>query len=130
MQTHDAEVAQPVAEGADPRKPYVTPVLKVYGAVRDLTLGTGTTNGDSGALSMAVGSDPALKENVVRLGTHPLGIGLYLFDYKPEFQARWGHGRRFGVMANEVEAVMPEAVFRDENGYRTVDYAMLGVVLH
>ena len=67
------------------------------------------------------------KENIVRIGTHPFGIGLYLFDYKPEFQAEWGHGRQFGVMADEVEAVMPEAVCVHANGYKMVDYAMLGV---
>ena len=72
-------------------------------------------------------SDPRAKENIVRIGTHPLGIGLYLFDYKPEFQAQWGYGRQFGVMADEVEAVMPEAVCEHADGYRMVDYAMLGV---
>ena len=42
------------------------------------------------------------KNNVVRIGTHPLGLGLYLFDYKPEYQDRCGQGRQFGVMADEV----------------------------
>ena len=51
-----------------------------------------------------------------------LGIGLYLFDYKPEFRDAWGHGRQLGVMADEVEAVMPNAVSVRADGYRTVDY--------
>jgi hypothetical protein len=67
------------------------------------------------------------KENVLRIGTHPLGIGLYLFDYKPEFRDGYGHCRQFGVMADEVEFVMPGAVSVHTGGYRMVDYAMLGI---
>jgi hypothetical protein len=130
MQVEKVEVVEPASQHAEAQlKEYTPPVLKVYGAVRDLTLGTGTVTGDSGALSMPIGSDPALKENIVRVGTHPLGIGLYLFDYKPEFQAEWGVGRRFGVMADEVEAVVPAAVSRSANGFMAVNYAMLGVDL-
>ena len=43
-----------------------------------------------------------------RIGHHPNGFGLYLFDYKVEFQGAWGRGRQFGVMADEVESVMPD----------------------
>jgi hypothetical protein len=68
------------------------------------------------------------KENIVRIGDHPLGIGLYLFDYRPEFRDEWGHGRQFGVMADEVETVKPEAVSVHENGFKVVDYALLGIV--
>jgi hypothetical protein len=72
-------------------------------------------------------SEPALKTNAVKVGTHPLGIGLYLFDYKPEYQATWGTGRQFGVMADEVERVRPEAVLIHPQGYRVVNYSMLGI---
>lgn len=48
-------------------------------------------------------SDQRAKENVIRIGTHSLGIGPYLFDYKPEYREQWGLGRQFGVMADEVE---------------------------
>jgi len=67
----------------------------------------------------------SFKENITRIGTHPLGIGLYLFDYKPEYRERWGHGRQFGVMADEVEAVLPEAVCVHPDGYKMVNYGML-----
>jgi hypothetical protein len=107
--------------------PYTKPQLTTYGAVRDLTLGTGSVSGDSGVLSMATGSDPALKENIVRIGTHPLGFGLYLFDYKPEFHHFCPAGRQFGVMADEVEAIRPDAV-GSSHGFRTVDYGKLGIV--
>ncbi len=68
-----------------------------------------------------------LKENIVRVGTHPLGIGLYLFDYKPEYRELAGFGRQFGVMADEVEVVLPQAVVMHPDGYKMVDYALLGI---
>ncbi len=72
-------------------------------------------------------SDRVLKQNIVPVGIHPYGIGLYLFDYKPEYRDAWGYGRQFGVIADEVEKVMPEAVSVHPDGYKMVDYAMLGI---
>jgi len=114
---------------------YDSPKLVCYGRVGELTQsGSGLpteTTVNPGKCSQdgrkSCLSDPRAKENIVRIGAHPLGIGLYLFDYKPEFQAEWGHGRQFGVMADEVETVMPQAVCVHANGYKMVDYAMLGV---
>ena len=107
------------------KKTYVKPMLKNYGHVRQLTQSTGTQNGDGGQNMMT--SDRAAKENIVRVGTHPLGIGLYLFDYKPAYREQSGFGRRFGVMADEVEAVLPQAVVMHPDGYKRVDYALLGI---
>jgi len=76
---------------------------------------------------MMVTSDRAIKQGLARIGEHPLGVGLYLFDYKPGFRDLCGHGRQFGVMADEVETVLPEAVSVHPNGYKMVDYAMLGI---
>jgi hypothetical protein len=105
---------------------YIPPTLKVYGTVVEFTKGSSTQNSDSGN-SRKSHSDRAVKENIIRVGEHPLGIGLYLFDYKPSFREACGHGRQFGVMADEVESVMPEAVRIDVDGYMMVDYAMLGI---
>lgn len=112
---------------------YRSPGLVCFGKVGELTQ-AGTQNGcEEGQPTVkktpkpACQSDPCLKENVVRIGSHPLGIGLYLFDYKSEYQAQWGYDRQFGVMADEVETVMPEAVSVHPDGYRMVNYAMLGV---
>ena len=74
-------------------------------------------------------SDIRLKKNIDRIGDHPQGFGLYLFDYKPEFSELYGSGRQFGVMAQEVEAVMPDAVVTYPDGYKRVNYAMLGINL-
>ena len=74
---------------------YSHPVLTVYGQVKDLTQSAGSANGDAGQGMMP--SEPALKENIVQIGEHPLGFGLYLFDYKTEFRTH-GEGRQFGVI--------------------------------
>ena len=105
---------------------YSSPVLLVYGAVSKLTMGNNGSNVD-GANSTKKGCDRSIKENITRVGEHPLGIGLYLFDYKAEHREKSGHGRQFGVMADEVEAVMPEAVCTHPDGYKMVVYGMLGI---
>lgn len=113
------------------KAPYSTPALKVYGSVRDLTGDVSGAATDMNLASNAMGSsDPALKQNVVRVGEHPAGFGLYLFDYKPEFRDACGHGRQFGVMADEVETVVPGAVLVGADGYRVVNYALLGITRH
>ena len=131
----DASGALPT--GDDPsaregRKPYHAPNLVVYGSVRELTLGgTGTSSDAVGKVNTKPArvrpSDPSVKHNILRIGTHPLGIGLYLFEYKPGLRVDGHHRRHFGVMADEVEQVMPEAVSRDENGIRRVEHALLGI---
>lgn len=123
--------------GGDPRKAtYVPPVFQVYGSVAEFTKGSRTqcsdgTNSRKKAIGASCGgSDPAIKENIVRIGDHPNGFGLYLFDYKVEFQGAWGRGRQFGVMADEVEFVMPEAVSVHADGYKMVNYSLLGINRH
>jgi hypothetical protein len=112
---------------------YQRPSLTVYGSVRDLSGGASGGFADGVAnKSMATSgkSDPAVKENAVRIGTHPAGFGIYLFDYKAGYKDAHGHGRQFGVMANEVEIVAPEAVVIEADGYRAVNYTMLGITRH
>lgn len=112
---------------------YSRPQLTVYGSVRNLTGGSvGSMNDGTGAQTLGMGmmSDPRAKENVVEVGRHPAGFGIYLFDYLPEFRAIGGEGRKFGVMADEVAKIVPEAVKADENGYLRVDYAKLGITIN
>jgi hypothetical protein len=70
-----------------------------------------------GSAGLLAFSDRRLKSNIVRIGTHPLGIGIYEYDI-------FG-GRQRGVMADEIEAVMPEAVSTHESGYKMVNYGLL-----
>jgi len=62
-------------------------------------------------------SDVRLKSNIERVGTHPLGIGIYEYDIFDR--------RERGVIAQEVKEVMPEAVIEREDGYLMVDYGRL-----
>ena len=108
------------------KKNYEQPKLQFFGKLHLLTQGTGGDVGDAGNQTMKM-SDRTIKENIVRVGDHALGIGLYLFDYLPAHRDAWGQSRQFGVMADEVERVMPEAVCLHSKGYKIVNYAMLGI---
>ena len=90
--------------------------------------GLGAYNAFGGGTAAAAGSDINLKENVVLLWRADNGMGIYEFEYKPEFKdhALCGHGKFIGYLAQEVEKVMPEAVLIMDNGYKAVNYAMVG----
>lgn len=111
--------------------------LKNYASILGLGAGSGqsTTTGSSSSspLSSIVGlgltgaslmskgamfSDERLKSNIKRVGTHPLGIGVYDYD-------KFGKRER-GLLAQEVEEVMPEAVTEHSSGMKKVDYGLLG----
>jgi hypothetical protein len=66
-------------------------------------------------------SDIALKHDIVLLGNLSNGIGFYRFAYN-------GSDRAYvGVIAQEVQAVMPDAVIRGPDGYLRVFYDRLGI---
>jgi hypothetical protein len=62
-------------------------------------------------------SDHRLKSNIVRIGTHPIGVGIYEYDIFGD--------RQIGVMAQELLEVMPDAVHQHPSGYLMVDYGRL-----
>lgn len=72
-----------------------------------------------GSSAITAWSDRRLKRNITRIGTHALGIGLYAWEYL------WGE-KSIGVMADEVESVMPDAVITHPSGFKMVNYAMIG----
>lgn len=62
-------------------------------------------------------SDERLKSNVSRVGTHPIGVGIYEYDI-------FGRRER-GVIAQELQAVRPDLVKRHASGYLMVNYGGL-----
>jgi len=68
-------------------------------------------------------SDIRLKEDVVRVGTNHLGLGVYHYRYKGL------EGVFEGVMAHEVEVMHPGAIKQLPFGYKAVNYAKLGLKL-
>jgi hypothetical protein len=66
-------------------------------------------------------SDMRLKHDIVLLGRLDDGLGYYRFVYNG------GHTAYVGVMAQEVQIVMPGAVTRDADGYLRVSYERLGL---
>ena len=66
-------------------------------------------------------SDVALKHDIMLLGHLDNGLGFYRFSY-------YGSDKAYvGVMAQEVQAVAPDAVIRGQDGYLRVNYDKIGV---
>jgi hypothetical protein len=66
-------------------------------------------------------SDIALKHDITLLGVLDNGLGFYRFVYN-------GGDRAYvGVMAQEVQAIVPDAVIRGRDGYLRVLYDKLGL---
>jgi hypothetical protein len=87
------------------------------GAARGGGGGGGAARGGGGGRR----SDLRLKHDVAWLGHLDNGLGFYRFVYNG------GHTAYVGVMAQEVQAMMPEAVIRGSDGYLRVYYEKLGV---
>jgi Chaperone of endosialidase len=68
-------------------------------------------------------SDIRLKHDITLLGRLDNGLGFYRFSYNGSDKAY------VGVVAQEVQMVMPEAVVRGRDGYLRVYYDRLGVRL-
>jgi hypothetical protein len=62
-----------------------------------------------------------LKHDIALLGRLDNGLGFYRFSYNGSNKAY------VGVIAQEVQAVVPEAVARGRDGYLRVFYRKLGV---
>ena len=86
-----------------------------------------TSSGSSGTTGTGGGttSDIRAKENIVKITVRPDGLGVYEFEYKPEFKdtPTAGHGRFIGLMAQEVEKIYPNAVVTLDSGYKAIKYA-------
>ena len=62
-------------------------------------------------------SDRRLKDNIRRIGKTDAGLPIYTYRYKGDSETR------FGVMAQDVEEMQPEALGPEIGGFKTVNYA-------
>lgn len=91
----------------------------------------GSVLGGIGGLAMGAAkaytafSDRRLKQDIQAIGRDErTGLTMYRFAYKSH------PGQHYiGVMADEVEQVMPSAVVTLSNGYQAVNYAAIGIKL-
>jgi hypothetical protein len=70
-------------------------------------------------------SDERLKTDIKKIGSFDNGLNIYSYHYKDGYDLP--EGKQVGVMAQEVEKIIPEAVVEMPNGFKGVNYAMLGV---
>ena len=102
---------------------FVTPVVASFamaGLMIDPARATTTTSNSGGGVTE---SDRRLKVDVVRVGTHPAGFGLYRFKYL------WSEEEHVGVIAQEVRDVVPAAVVEGEDGFLRVNYGAIGMAM-
>ena len=91
-------------------------------------------NGDFGATAISVSSDKRWKKNIQRLGSSlskVLKLEGVSYDWKVDEYPDRGLSkkRQIGLVAQNVESVLPELVQTDTNGYKLVSYDKLTVVL-
>ena len=85
-----------------------------------------TCSGDIIAFST---SDERLKDNIVILSDNLKNldvINAYSFDWKPESGRS---GKSIGVIAQEIEKILPSAVITRPDGYKAVDYEQITAYL-
>ena len=87
--------------------------------------------GDIAQLASGIGgaaagaSDIRLKKNIEKIGVLPNGLNIYKWDWKEEAALVSGPKMTIGVIAQEVQEIMPNAVILDSSGYLKVNYGMV-----
>ena len=119
---------QLLAEGIDPA------LLSLFIGQQVDSTGSGTKRGDNGLLNSlisagakvgaaaAAASDIRVKRDIAKLGEEADGLGVYRFNYVWDAP---DESPRFGVMAQEVEAIRPWALGPEIGGIKTVNYGAL-----
>jgi hypothetical protein len=79
--------------------------------------------GSLGSAYLMRPSDIRLKKNIKKIGKLHDGINIYSFNYINRKDLP--KGEQIGVMAQEVEKVIPEAVVTMADGYKAVNYALI-----
>lgn len=94
--------------------------LGAFSTIAGLLGGGGSGGNNNPWGSAANPSDIRFKKNIVYIGKTPKGIPLYEFNYK------WDDKLHVGVLAQQVEEIIPEAVIANDNGFLFVDYRRIG----
>jgi hypothetical protein len=81
--------------------------------------------GDIISALIAEYSDVRLKDNITKVGSLDNGINLYTWEWNDEGKRLANNTPAYGVIAQEVQEVMPEAVTRGDHGYLMVNYSKL-----
>jgi hypothetical protein len=81
--------------------------------------------GQIGGAAMKFFSDPRLKTNIVKTGTEN-GHNIYTWKWNDKASELGLFGLSAGVMADEINAINPEAI-TIKDGYMMVDYKAIGV---
>lgn len=99
---------------------FYNPTMQWMGAAGGLMNAAGGAAG----IAQAAGalSDKRVKKDIQQIGHTSKGFPLYLFRYNWDQE---NESPRIGVMAQDVEKVMPEAVITRGDGIKTVNYAMV-----
>lgn len=74
----------------------------------------------SAAIPFLPFSDIRVKKNIRRIGDHPAGVGRYTWDWID------GSGSSYGVIAQELQKVRPDAVGIRPDGFLGVRYDLIG----
>lgn len=107
------------ALGSSPQ-PMTTTQSKEPGLFDYLTLGAST----AGPIIKAM-SDVNLKDAITKISSLSDKIGLYRWKWNDKAKSLGIDTPEFGVLAQEVEKVMPEAVSTAPNGFKQVRYDMV-----
>jgi hypothetical protein len=121
-----------VGIGAFDDFPTITDRLHVFG---DIRMGTTGTNGclrnfaGTGLIGTCV-SDRRYKKNITPFGPALNDLAalqpVHYFWRAEDFpQQKFGDSRAYGLIAQDVEEVLPELVVTDEHGFKAVDYTKL-----
>ena len=112
--------------------PTITDKLQVFG---DIRVGTSGTNGclknfNGDPLTGSCASDRRYKKDIMPFGSAlgPLAAlqPVHYFWRAAEFPSQnFGEGRSYGLIAQDVEQVLPELVVTGADGFKTVDYSKL-----
>lgn len=77
-------------------------------------------------------SDESFKTNLTEIEgpiDKVMSLRGYFYDFNPEIESTQNSGRQIGLVAQEVESVLPEVVGELLNGKKGVDYSKLVVLL-